>query len=51
LLCGDNAFSLYENGNTKPPLALVKLFNALDRRPDRLDEVEVAQCQTGDVVW
>lgn len=36
---GINAFSRYENGKTRPPLALVKLFKLLDRHPDLLDEV------------
>jgi len=36
---GVNAFSHYENGKTKPPLALVKLFKLLDRHPDLLNEV------------
>jgi HTH-type transcriptional regulator/antitoxin MqsA len=36
---GVNAFSRYENGKTKPPLALVKLFKVLDRHPDLLEEV------------
>jgi HTH-type transcriptional regulator/antitoxin MqsA len=36
---GINAFSRYENGKTKPPLALVKLFKLLDRHPDLLNEV------------
>lgn len=36
---GINAFSRYENGKTKPPLALVKLLKVLDRHPDLLDEV------------
>jgi HTH-type transcriptional regulator / antitoxin MqsA len=36
---GINAFSRYENGKTKPPLALVKLFKLLDRHPDLLGEV------------
>lgn len=36
---GVNAFSRYENGKTKPPLALVKLFKLLDRHPDLLREV------------
>jgi len=31
---GVNAFSRYENGKTKPPLALVKLLKVLDRHPD-----------------
>lgn len=36
---GVNAFSRYENGKTKPPLALVKLFKVLDRHPDLLSEI------------
>ena len=36
---GVNAFSRYENGKTKPPLALVKLLKVLDRHPDLLAEV------------
>ena len=36
---GVNAFSRYENGKTRPPLALVKLFKLLDRHPDLLNEV------------
>lgn len=39
---GINAFSRYENGKTKPPLALVKLFKLLDRHPDLLSEVKTA---------
>ncbi len=39
---GVNAFSRYENGKTKPPLALVKLFKILDRHPDLLSEVKAA---------
>ena len=39
---GINAFSRYENGKTKPPLALVKLFKLLDRHPDLLSEVRTA---------
>lgn len=30
---GPNAFSRFENGKTKPPLALVKLLMVLDRHP------------------
>ena len=37
---GVNAFSRYENGKTKPPLALVKLLKLLDRHPDLLGEVK-----------
>ncbi len=36
---GVNAFSRYENGKTKPPLALIKLLKVLDRHPDLLAEV------------
>ena len=36
---GVNAFSRYENGKTKPPLALVKLLKVLDRHPELLAEV------------
>jgi HTH-type transcriptional regulator/antitoxin MqsA len=36
---GVNAFSRYENGKTKPPLALVQLFKLLDRHPDLLTEI------------
>ena len=36
---GVNAFSRYENGKTKPSLALVKLLKVLDRHPELLNEV------------
>lgn len=36
---GVNAFSRYENGKTKPPLALVKLLRLLDHHPDLLKEI------------
>jgi HTH-type transcriptional regulator/antitoxin MqsA len=39
---GVNAFSRYENGKTKPPLALVKLLKVLDRHPELLPEVRGA---------
>ena len=39
---GVNAFSRYENGKTKPPLALVKLLKVLDRHPELLSEVRGA---------
>ena len=39
---GVNAFSRYENGKTKPPLALVKLLKVLDRHPELLNEVKTA---------
>lgn len=37
---GVNAFSRYENGNIKPPVALVKLLKLLDRHPELLKEVQ-----------
>jgi len=40
---GVNAFSRYENGRTKPPLALVQLLRLLDRHPDLLNEVRSAR--------
>lgn len=39
---GVNAFSRYENGKTKPPLALVKLLKLLDRHPELFEEVRTA---------
>ena len=39
---GVNAFSRYENGKTKPPLALVKLLRVLDHPPELLDEIRAA---------
>ncbi|MHB8742171.1 MAG: type II toxin-antitoxin system MqsA family antitoxin [Sulfuricaulis sp.] len=39
---GINAFSRYENGKTKPPLALVKLLKVLDRHPELLNEIKTA---------
>ena len=36
---GDNAFSRYENGKTKPPLALLKLLALLEKHPELLNEV------------
>jgi HTH-type transcriptional regulator / antitoxin MqsA len=36
---GVNAFSRYETGKTKPPLALVKLLKLLERHPELLTEV------------
>lgn len=36
---GHNAFSRYENGRTRPPLALVQLFRILDRHPELLTEI------------
>lgn len=39
---GVNAFSRYENGKTKPPLALVQLLKVLDRHPELLEEIRAA---------
>ena len=39
---GVNAFSRYENGKAKPPLALIKLLKVLDRHPDLLSEVRTS---------
>jgi len=39
---GINAFSRYENGRTRPPLALIKLLKVLDRHPDLLSEIRTA---------
>jgi HTH-type transcriptional regulator/antitoxin MqsA len=36
---GVNAFSRYESGRTRPPLALVKLLQVLNRHPELLDEI------------
>lgn len=37
---GINAFSRYETGKTKPPVALVKLLKLLDLHPDLFNEVK-----------
>ncbi|MDR0769868.1 MAG: type II toxin-antitoxin system MqsA family antitoxin [Burkholderiales bacterium] len=37
---GVNAFSRYENGKAKPPLALIQLFKLLNRHPNLLKEVK-----------
>jgi HTH-type transcriptional regulator / antitoxin MqsA len=37
---GVNAFSRYETGKTKPPVALVKLLKVLERHPELLSEVK-----------
>jgi HTH-type transcriptional regulator/antitoxin MqsA len=39
---GPNAFSRYESGKTKPPLALVKLFKVLNKHPDLFEEIAEA---------
>lgn len=36
---GPNAFSRYESGKTKPPVALIKLFQLLDRHPEFYAEI------------
>lgn len=36
---GANAFSRYESGKTKPPVALVKLFKVLNKHPDLFQEI------------
>ena len=41
---GPNAFSRYESGKTKPPVALIKLFAVLNRHPDLFQEI----AETGD---
>jgi HTH-type transcriptional regulator/antitoxin MqsA len=40
---GANAFSRYENGKTRPSLALVQLFKILDKHPDLIDEIKPSQ--------
>lgn len=37
---GVNAFSRYETGKAKPPLALVRLFQILERHPELISEVK-----------
>ena len=39
---GVNAFSRYETGRTKPPVALMKLLKVLDRHPHLLAEIRAA---------
>jgi HTH-type transcriptional regulator/antitoxin MqsA len=39
---GVNAFSRYETGKTRPPVALVKLLRLLDQHPELLHEVRAA---------
>lgn len=43
---GPNAFSRYESGKTKPPVALVKLFRVLKKHPDLFEEVAGANRET-----
>src|ERR1039457_2595992 len=40
---GPHAFSRYENGKTKPPVALGKLLMVLDKHPNLLNEVQIGQ--------
>lgn len=40
---GVNAFSRYETGKAKPPVALVRLLEVLDRHPELLDEIRSAR--------
>ena len=37
---GVNAFSRYENGKSKPPIALIKLFFILDQYPELLELIK-----------
>jgi HTH-type transcriptional regulator/antitoxin MqsA len=46
---GINAFSRYETGKTKPPLALIKLLKVLDRHPELLDEIRAVKETSGSV--
>ncbi len=39
---GVNAFSRYETGKTKPPLALIKLLKLLNHHPELLEEIKTA---------
>lgn len=43
---GPNGFSRYENGKTKPPLALVQLFKLLAKHPELLNELRPKQEST-----
>jgi hypothetical protein len=43
---GTNAFSRYESGKTKSPVALVKLFRILDKHPDLFAEIEHMETAT-----
>jgi HTH-type transcriptional regulator/antitoxin MqsA len=39
---GKNGFALYETGQAKPPVSLIKLLKVLDKHPDLLSEVKAA---------
>lgn len=41
---GVGAFSRYETGKAKPPVALVKLFKLLERHPEILAEIRSYNC-------
>ena len=43
---GPNAFSRYESGKTKPPVALIKLFEVLHRHPELFREIAEADDRT-----
>ncbi|MDR3614804.1 MAG: type II toxin-antitoxin system MqsA family antitoxin [Candidatus Obscuribacterales bacterium] len=45
---GTNAFSRYESGKTRPPLALVQLFKLLTKHPELLKELKIADEEHGD---
>ncbi|MGH2430592.1 MAG: type II toxin-antitoxin system MqsA family antitoxin [Pseudomonas sp.] len=34
-----HAFSRWENGKMRPPVALIELFKLLDRRPELFEEI------------
>jgi HTH-type transcriptional regulator / antitoxin MqsA len=36
---GNNGFSRYESGETKPTVPLIRLFEILDRHPEMLEEI------------
>lgn len=40
---GTNAFSRYESGKTRPPLALVQLFKLLANHPELLNELKAKE--------
>lgn len=46
---GTNAFSRYENGKTKPSLALVQLFKLLDKHPELIDELKLKKPKSASV--
>ena len=43
---GPNAFSRYESGKTKPPVALIQLFGILDKHPELLAEIASMEAVT-----